>query len=139
MNEPYDWAEEQDWHPASKPVADLPAVRFQMPPVPRRPEPIDLGHGPGCRCPICDDRPPVIIAQPAPPAGAPLLDKVIALVVAFSALVLGSYLLIPLLTLLMVVVVVGVVAVVSALAILLGIVRAVTGYRPERRDDRVKR
>lgn len=138
MNEPYDWAEEQDWDkPTNRLSADLPAVRFSMPPVPRQRQPIDLGHGPGCRCPVCDDRPPVIVQQAPPaPAGAPLLDKVIALVVAFSALCLGSYLLIPLLTMLMVVVVVGVVAVVTALAILLGIVRAVTGYRPERRDGR---
>lgn len=141
MIEPYDWTKDQeDWQTGSAsltptPVSAVPAIRLQMPPQ-ERPE--RYYHGPGCRCPVCDDRPVYQNASAAPStAGAPLLDKVIALVVAFAALVLGSYLLLPLLMAFMTFIIILAVVCVSALAILLGIVRAVTGHIPRRQRDKV--
>lgn len=129
MDELYDWAKEEEQR-ASRVFGPYDVSRLPMAPPPRlivtqQPN----SHGPDCWCSRCGGGP--TYRQPTPVQGAPLLDKVVALVVAFAAIILGGMVLLPLLMPLMVIALLFVVAGVAALAILLGIVRAVTD-RPVR-------
>lgn len=132
MDELYDWAKEEDRF-RNPQVREAPLVpRITLPPVYRYDAPpANVYHGASCQChecfPVQHQRAPLVNH---PNAGAPLLDKVVALVVAFAAMVVGGLVLTPVLVPLLGMLALMMLIVVVGLTVVMGIIWAITGYRP---------
>lgn len=134
MDELYDWTtDEEDFRGSSPVTRQAPLVpRINLPPVYRYDSPpANAYHGHSCQCHECYPHQRAAVVN-HPNAGAPILDKAIAFVVAMSGMVVAGLVMAPILIPLVGLAILMMVVLVVALALAMGVVWAVTGYRPQR-------